>query len=207
MPTFTANKPASNETLAVSQPLIMNNLDFLQQAGNIDHVFTGTSTPSPTNPPAASNGWHKTIHMSPQALPVGAIAGGQLFANSANVTGGGVQLVYEDSLGVITQLTTTSGVNGNVNGRAFLPGGMMMQWGQVTGLSGAWPSGLTDLNFPVAYQSACYNVQATFTAATNSSSSTGEIIISATATNKFTWGFTGSSSANFTGFFWVSIGL
>lgn len=210
MPTFTPGTPPSNQVLAVTQPLLQGNLDFLQQSGNIDHVFTGTSTPSPTNPPAASNGWHKIIHMIPQALPVGAISGGQLFANSANVTGGGVQLAYEDSLGKITQLTNSTGASSGGNGYTFLPGGLMLLYGFVTtNFSSGQGGGTGTVTFSANGQPNFGTAIRAFSTTMAGTSTTANIVeITGTSTSSFSWQFTGGTgTTSYTGFSWIMIGV
>jgi hypothetical protein len=197
---YSSNIPASGNTPANDQPLMQANTNYFANSYNKDHNFTGTSNPLPN-----ADGFHTVIHQVVQSADPASIAGtGQLYAK--NVTVGAItdtQLFYKTGLGGVSQLTGTSASS---NGYQWI-GGVLIQWGQVTGLSGSWPTTTQTLNYAapnIQFNTNTFNVQTTFIGPT--SSSTGDIAIVSLNKAFFQWVFTASSSASYGGFYWVAIG-
>jgi hypothetical protein len=128
MPVYTSTSPAALEVLSASQPLIQQNFAYLALDIGTDHNFLGNSG-TPTD------GYHKTIHFVDRGAsnPPPTVAGvGQIYTNTITAD---QQLFYKSGNGVITQLTGPSApVTGGAasNGYMYLPGGVLMQWANIT---------------------------------------------------------------------------
>jgi len=198
--------PTGTVPLNVDFQNLQKNFQQLDTTFGIDHTKFSTTL---------NNGYHKVIHMIPWSTIANPIAPppavgtiGELYVSQDNDGITGDETLYWQSGGGtgIVKMTRHFPPVAAIAGRTFIPGGLILQWGQVTGKSAAWPSGVQTTTFPLAYPTACYNVQFTLTAA-GTPSSTGELAVNATNPGSFTWTFNGSSTATFTGFFWWAIGL
>lgn len=202
MSTYDPNIPLATDDLDVSQNDILLNFQQLDTTYGKNHFEYSDNT--------LNNGKHKFVQITEGNLPAGLVGGDEtLYAKKVGSPVQGELFFTRGASG--KQIQMTCGPNATVptstaNGITFLPGGLLVQWGQVSGLSGSWPSGTQTLTFPVAFPTACFQVITNFTAASASSSSTGELVVIQTNAADFRWGFTGASGANFTGFFWWAIG-
>jgi hypothetical protein len=200
MTAYTSNTPNSGDIIANTQPLILANFQYLQTSGSVDHNFTANTSTS-------QDGYHKVVHFVNQGADPSAIAGtGQLYTKTIS---GDQVLFYESGGGLVSQLTAKNfggTLGANPNGWTYFPGGLVLNYGRVTGFSGSWPSsGTVNFSSPnVTFGTAPFNVLTSFLGPTSSSS--GDITITATTTSNFTWAFTGSSSASFNGFYWWALG-
>ncbi len=192
---------------------IQGNFQQLDTTFGIDHTTFSNQT--------AQNGYHTNIHLIPNSTtatnppnnqpvvaPAATVGFGQLF--SAQINDG---INTDEALYFLTggnrvlQLTRNFLPSSANNGYTFLPGGLMLQWGRVTGLSGAWPTSDQTLLFTtnnINFANNCFAVFTTFIGPTSSSS--GDITINSQSKLNFHWQFSGSSSSSFGGFFWVAIG-
>ena len=150
-------------------------------------------------------GWHKIIHLPAQTVdpaPVTVPANaGQLYTKTIS---GDLELFYESSGGVISQLTA-AGITPTpgTNGYSYIPGGILLQWGV---LNTTFPSNVGTVTFAtanIAFPNNCFNVQMTMKGTSGTANLTQITGISKTA---FNWQFTGGSSTSFTGFYWYAVG-
>ena len=200
---------------------LQTNFQQLDTQFGIDHIpFSNTGG----NPP---NGYHESVHLNPQSttvtnppnnydpitnypqgVPTVTPGFGQLFSSEVN---DGINT--DQALFFLTGGNRLIPLTRNVspflanNGYTFLAGGLILQWGKVTGLSGSWPTTQQPVNFATAninFPTNCFAVFTTFIGPT--SSSTGDITINSVTNTLFRWQFSGSSSASFDGFYWVALG-
>jgi hypothetical protein len=110
-----ANNPSNDQN-----PMLENNVSNAA-IWNVDHFGFKVNT----------GGWHNVIRMPTQLAdppkvqsPVNA---GQLYTKTVN---GDLELYYESSGGVVSQLTAAGITPVNaVNGVSYLPGGLLINWG------------------------------------------------------------------------------
>ncbi|MEN6512212.1 MAG: hypothetical protein ABFD00_10350, partial [Chloroherpetonaceae bacterium] len=208
--TYQPGIPTGLIDLDVDYQNIQTNFQQLDTQFGIDHIpFSDTS--------GTVNGFHTSIHFNPisttatnppnnnpPVTPAALPGFGQLFSCELN-DGISVDqsLYFLTGSGRLIPLTRNLTPAANPNGFTCLPGGLIMQWGLVTGLSGAWPTTPQVLNFAtgnIDFTSNCLGVWTTFIGPTSSSS--GDISINSISTTSFTWQFSGSSGASYGGFYW-----
>lgn len=151
-------------------------------------------------------GYHRYIHQPPQTTP-GNISGiGQTYTKTV---GSDVQLFYESGTGVETQLTGPNSASATTNGYTWLPGGILLQWGQNNNPIAS--SGSTNLvqNFNIPFPNNCFFVSGSgLYSSSNKPNSQISINIRQSSLSNLTnfnyIPFTGSS--DYIGFLWVAIG-
>ncbi len=142
---YNLNIPNGPDNPSADWPLMQTNTNSTSQIIGVDHVTFETN----------NGGYHTDIHMIPQAPP-SAISGiGQLFTQNVTVNSiTDTQLFFQTGItGGLSQLT---GNHASINGYQWL-GGILIQWGYVTGISGSFfqvPFNTPNINFP----NACFNV-------------------------------------------------
>lgn len=205
MPTYQTNVPTGTVPLNQDYLNLQGNFQQLNIAYGVDHVpFSDTSG----IPPGGISGMHTALHLVPQAAPAALTGYGQLFSTTVNSINNDQTLFFLTGGNRLLQLTRNFVPVANFNGYTFLPGGLMVQWGQVTGLGGAWPTTEQTLTYAtanIAFPTAGYVVFTTFIGPTSGSS--GDITINASNPTNFKWQFSGSSSASYGGFYWLAIGV
>ncbi len=150
MTIYTSGRPVASEVLAVSQPIIMNNFNYLPLMLNKDHNFSNNSA-------STTDGYHKTVHLINNGAPPVAVANvGGLYSTSTATVGGGQQLWYLGPGGTNTQLTIAAITNNIANGSANMCDGVIVQWGQKAVIVGQ-----TAVLFNIAFAAAAYSVVAT----------------------------------------------
>src|SRR6202000_935722 len=151
IPSYTQGYPPDGSSLGQTKSTIRNNLDgtFLTLA--VDHI---DNNGDPGTNPA---GYHKVVHMVPQAGNPAPISGyGQLFTKTVNSFTSDEALFWETGNGIVQQLTTNINPSATTNGRSFLPGGIIMQWGAVNS-----PGSSGTVAFNATFPSSCFNIQLT----------------------------------------------
>lgn len=213
---YDPNIPFANNAPRDDQPVMQQNAASIQGIISVDHENFGSTT----------NGYHTVIHQRtgagtqnltrsgagatytnvPANIPgVNQVISG-LYTPDATGATPDTQLFNLTGNGGISQITgnTTSG-----DGWAW-SGGILIQWGSITGLSTTWPTNDQTLIFKdrsvgaIPFPNNCFIVLTTFIGPT--STSTGDIVINSKSASNFHWQFTGSSTASFGGFYWVAIG-
>lgn len=125
---FTPNIPASGQSLGSSRPQIVNNFSIIRAAFALNHVDFNDS----------AFGRHKFLQMPEQgSAPATGVNEGGVYTKDA---GGFTNLFWKQESGGATpnknqgesiQMTNITPSN-TATGRSFLPGGMLIQWGQVS---------------------------------------------------------------------------
>lgn len=198
---YTTNIPFANNPPSVDQPNMEINTNSIDGIIAVDHVGFNSN----------NGGYHTDIHMIPQGSDPAQITDiGQLYTKTVTFNGktdaalfyrSGTTLSSSNSL---TQITAPKGTSASANGYAFLPGGIVMQWGIIN--SPPMPSGTTTpLSFNINFPNNCFNIQMTLI---NDGSTTNaqvmSIRIGSVSTSGFSWNYTGGSA--YRGFYWVAIG-
>lgn len=152
------NIPQANQTLAITQPLILNNFNAINTAFAVDHVNF--------NDPG--QGKHNKITFPVQAVvPVFAASDLGLFSFlNATTTKNELNVYKANNAGYVNVPFTASVLSNsapiqNGSGWSYLPSGLIIQWGTVS-------VGITlnntitlAVNFPIPFPTAVLNVQAT----------------------------------------------
>ena len=148
---YTRDIPFPTNSPAQDQPNMLINTNKIDELIAVDHVSFGI----------ANGGYHEVIHFDTQGVDPPAVAGiGELYTKSVTFNAvTNAALFYQNGAGVVTQLTSPSGTSAATTGYAFLPGGILMQWGS-TALTAAVPPAIstTTISFPVAFPTAVFMV-------------------------------------------------
>jgi len=193
IPSYTPGYPPDGSSLGQTKASIRNNLDGTFQTLSVDHI---NNNGQPGSNPA---GYHNVIHVVPQGSNPGAVTGfGQLFSKTVNSFTSDEALFWETGSGLVQQLTVNLTPSATTNGYTFLPGGIIMQWGQSTSSSAT-----QTVTFPVAFPTNCFNVQVTNTSSSTTASGSNVLYSSGFSKTGFTFKYAGSS---INGFFWFAIG-
>jgi hypothetical protein len=212
---YTGNIPDPPHNPATDVPDMQENTNSIQTWVTIDHY--GFNTSGATD---GFGGLHSQVRMPTlgTAKPTLVNGAGNLYVNTIN---GNSELLYiPDNTGDVYQLTSTSHaqyaifaddtnypqtppVATQFGGWTFLPGGLLLQYGneQLPGSSN--PDGI--VKFPRAFSSSVFNLQLTLNANSTTNSSNTISSIGTPTKTQFKWNFTGSTSYNY--FYWMAIGF
>ncbi len=214
MSTYQPNIPTGTVNLDVDYQNIQANFQQLDTSFGVDHVTFSNQT--------AQNGYHKSIHFNPvstiatdppnnQPVHRPPLTGGfgQLFSAQINDGINADEALYFLTGGNrLMQLTRNfqpvAGVGGS--GQTFLPGGLIIQWGQVNSSLPIFQTvnfATNNMNFP----NNCFAVftQIYGTGTPPSGPGTIEIRKSSVSNTGFQWAMV-TSSNQYTGFYWIAIG-
>lgn len=149
-PLLTAT-PQPADILSVSQSDLLDNFNYFEVALTKDHQLSYNTNASTT----AAEGLHRKVSLivsgsANPAIPAGANGLLYHYANNlywkASTSATGVQMT-----------NVASGTPSNAtNGWTFLPGGLVLQWGQGTNTSNPYP-----VNFPLTFSAIPYSVTIT----------------------------------------------
>jgi hypothetical protein len=206
--TYNPNIPQPSDNLSDSQNDLLNNFQTLDTSFAVNHYQFSNAT--------ANNGKHKFCEMPIGILPVG------LSANEATIYGKsavGLSPATEgnlwftpDASGKEYQLTRTisDGVSypkfgAATTGWTFLPGGLIMQYGTVTTISGGGTSNGTVI-YPITFTSpsTAYSINLTVRESSNSRRYVKVATSSSTGFTCWVQSDSGSNEANVV--YWVAIG-
>jgi hypothetical protein len=193
--TFDTSVPAANNAPKNDQPIMQINNASTSGLIAVDHV--GFNFPN--------GGYHNIIHQTPQSDPVSIPSIGQLYSK---LLSGNTQLFYESSNGVITQLTGPNATLAASDGYTWIPGGILIQWGQVIqSFSSGSTTGTT--NFPLAFPNGSFivtgNPLVSFASLPSSQASVNIRSSTLGGTTSFQWQFY-TNSSQYIGFTWFAIG-
>lgn len=190
--TFTFNNaiPSANNDPSADQPdMLINNQSNLS-IWAVDHRTFNV----------ANGGTHLQVSMADQAAP--AIPGGLTSVLFSNLQGGQSVPFWKNALATYNIAIYTGAISPIATGYTRLPGGIIMQWGQIVSTSTA----ITPLVFPTPFASAVFSITFGLTAS-GSTGHGGTVYVSgATSTTGFSWQQADLSSSH-TGFYWTAIGL
>jgi hypothetical protein len=193
--------PTGQVPLNVDYQNIQNNFDQLDTTYGVDHVKYSV---------ALNNGYHKNIHLVPNALSVATPGFGQLFNDTVNDGFDTDQILYflTGTGNKLLQLTSNVVPKKATNGYTFLPGGFLLQWGifpvkiPPASSTGAIVFATSNIDFP----NNCFNVSCTLIAKVGGTGSANTIApIDGTVTKTgFNYSYTGTDS--YVKMYWLAIG-
>ncbi len=215
--TYNLNIPEANNNPSEDQPDMQENTNSIDSLINVDHFSFGESN---------HDGEHRQVTMPLRgggsgSIPPGRIADeGTLYTKTANAE---TQLFYTpDASGNQYQLsrTNTAGIASFgayaaygvapvgtviVGGWTFLPGGLLMQYGTVTGSGGASTLPSTAIiPFPISFTTSSINVQLEIRRNDPANAGTSVSRSAPPTTTGFTY-FTSATSGD--ALYWVAIGI
>jgi hypothetical protein len=219
MPTYQPNIPTGSVKFNQDYLNVQGNFQQLNIAYGFDHVpFSNTSGLPPA--PGGQSGLHKVVHLLanstiatnpatnyPITPPTPVPLTGEIFTTQSN---DGIAtdtiLWYLSEAGRLTQLTSNFVPVASNNGYTFLPGGLILQWGQVTSTSTSQQT-VTFATNNISFPNNCFAVFAQPYGSGNLAGSQATIQIrKSTISNlSFQWRYI-TNSGEWTGFFWVAIG-
>jgi len=213
MSTYNPLVPTGTIPLNLDYKNLQKNFNQIDITYGVDHV--------PLTNPDPINGYHKTIHSvpfstagvapanatnQPVVAPTSVVGVSEIFTAIIN---DGINtassLYHQTDTGILQQLTRnflpTSGVK---NGYTFVPGGFIIQWGEVASTASV-PTPLTFSTNNIEFPNICFTVytQPYYSAAAPSNSAT--VAISNIDRLGFDWKFI-TSSGSYNGFLWMAIG-
>lgn len=187
--TYNPAIPAANDLISQSQAQIQTNFSQLDLIFDVDHVTFNNST-------AGDRGKHRhSTYVEQSVNPTTAVNEVALFAKD----NGGIETLYfrKESNGTTIQMTGQDPV-GSAPGSTFLPGGLVMKFGQAS-VSDSNPSNI--VTFITPFPTACLTVTISIVAASVPS---GTVIVKdgSLAANQFLV----RSTAGATSIFYCAIG-
>jgi len=178
---------------------LRTNFQALNTIFDKDHVPYSNNT--------AQNGYHKAIHIVPQAAPATVAGIASIYSTTINSISNDQTLFYKTGAGNVIQLTRNFVPLAANHGYTFLPGGLMLQWGRQNAAGGATSTSLiTFATLNKAFPTSCFAVWATpfYSSAPNGN---GTIAIGTISATSFAYTAYFNSSANYSGFYWTAIGI
>lgn len=191
------NVPNAPNDPADDQPEMQVNTLSIQNLIAVDHVGFNAIVNSIPN----SGGFHKVVHFITQnADPAAILTIGQVYTKSVTFNGNTDEcLFYESGGGRITQLTTVDNVLSATEGYAFLAGGILMQWGRVSGVT-------TSITYSVPFSANAYSIQLTVRGSQASSSARSLATVATSSTVGFTMQIANNSDFTYSLTYWLAIG-
>lgn len=142
--TYNPNIPQANQLISQSQAQIQTNFAQLDTVFDIDHVTFDNAT-------AGNRGKHRqSTYIQLAGDPTTAVD--ELAMYAKDLAGAETLYLRKESNGTVVQMSGRDPVVA-ASGETFLPGGLLMKWGQI----GAASNGVAQ-NFPTAFPTACYSV-------------------------------------------------
>lgn len=159
------NLPTANQTIAQTQPLINRNFTVIDTAFSVDH----TPMTSTTN-----QGDHVKVTLITGTDPVAVAQGPIVYSKQVTYPGALTknEIFFRQSTGdgsAITQLTDmfTGSVNAANPGSTFLPGGVIIKWGNFNANSGN-----NAITFSGAFPNNCFAITVSVNNAVNTRTAT-----------------------------------
>lgn len=183
--------PTGTVRLSIDYQNLQKNFQQLDTTFGVDHTTFSNQT--------AQNGYHKAIHLIPQAAPAATAGYGQLFSTTVTDVNNDQALFFLTGGNRLLKLTMNFVPVSATNGYTFLPGGLIFQWGVVNAPGSTGTVTFSTAN--IAFPNNCFNVS--LTVRRNASSSTqGMYINGLPTTTQFQ--FNGSSAPD--NLYWIAIG-
>ncbi len=202
---FIRDIPAASEFLSDSQSKIKNNFNGSDDVFGVDHYQFSNTT--------AKIGGHKQCQLDEQvsadgSLPVGLKGAGweTLYASVSNSVGD-LWMSRGGAPGIrLTGPDTPTAAN---NGHTFLPGGIVINWGQVNSTTKtpfqalSFSASANNIQFP----NNCFAVFTQVHGSSDIPGSQANVDVRKGTLDKtgFHWAFV-TNSSDYTGFFWIAIG-
>lgn len=199
---YTRDIPFATNNPSTDQPDMQTNNNHIDDILKIDHVSFNTV--------GTQNGYHTVIHQAAQVADPAAIAGiGQTYVKTVS---GDQELFFESGNGIVTQLTGPDLAQAATNGYTWLPGGILLQWGRVTGAFVSGDTGTvifatSNISFPTN----CFIVTVSLGHTGTKPPEVDSFSVKSASVNKlsFDWAFRGDGPFGLTAIttmFWVAIG-
>lgn len=188
---YTANVPQIGQSLGASRSIINSNFSTIQTTFDVDHKDFNV----------ASAGKHRFVHFVDATSDIPATSATEVALFNKLVSGVPRLFLRQLSSGTQIQLTGLDPTL-STNGKTFLPGGMLLQWGKVI-----QPNSTTGtVSYSPAFPTTVFGVF--FTLARNSSGNDGIWINTAGTNNlsQFAWRSSTSLPNASDFFFWMAIG-
>ena len=203
---FLRDYPTASQAISASQPILKENFNASDDSFGTDHFAFSNTT--------AQNGTHKQVQLYEGTSVNGTIPAGLKGANyesiySSLTAGTGELWMVRGASATGVQLTGPGTPTATTAGYSFLPGGILIQWGQkIQAMSSGSNTGT--ITFSLPFPNKIFVITANpFANFGDLPSSQGSITFRnsefSTTLNEATWQFyTGSSK--YTGFDWIAIG-
>lgn len=203
--TYTTNIPVATHTPAQDQGNMQVNCTSVNQIIGTDHLTFGTATG------ALVDGMHTVVHMQTRLSDPPLVAGtGEIYTKE--VTFNSVTesaLFFESDLGTVIQLTGASNTLASSKGYTTLPGGIIIQWGNKSGLSGTQHV-FGNVNFPVPFLANVFQILITPISIDQTVTTQSTISVSASPAatlTTFAWNYVKASpGTDYVAFSWIAIG-
>jgi len=207
MSSYQPNIPSGIVDLDQDYLNIKGNFQQLNTTYGIDHVAYSVSL---------NNGYHKALHLIPQAAPAAISGIGELYTQTTNDgVNTGQQVFYQfiDGSAVTINIPLTRNflpaVGTNVsfpsNGYTFLPGGFIFQWGSVSATSATSVPVVFSTSGNINFPASIFNVQVS---RIHSASSPGSNSMWVQSTGLTTSGFTIHNDDGHSWIYnWTAIGI
>lgn len=202
---YQPNIPTGTENLDNDYLNLRGNFQTLDNVYQIDHVaLTNTS---------ANAGYHKTVHVVNYGGgdPVAVSTAGILYCNDVNDgSSTDTQLYWKTKNNLKLVLTRNLLPLVGSQGYTFLPGGLIIQWGEIsaTGNVNVTQTYNFAANPPlIAFPNNCFNVQGTIITKSGSNpSGNGTVGFRSVTKNGFTYTARFAGESNYVGLYWFAIG-
>lgn len=192
--------PTGNLNLNEDYKNIQDNFSQLDTSFGVDHVKFSI-TPR--------NGYHKALHIIPQAAPATVAGIGELYCTTVNDGIANDQTFYfKTGGGLALQMTRNVLPKALANGYTFLPGGLLLQWGTILATSGGATDLLTFSTNNIKFPSNCFSIYANpfYTGvAPDKNDGHATIGFKNLTDTSCTWYFI-TNSNKWAGFYWTAIG-
>lgn len=212
--------------MSTFNPLVPTGLVNLDEDyKNLQLNFAQTNTSfgidhKPLTDSSSNNGYHTVVHLVPFSTTTSNPPNNQPIVSPSTVAGIGElfdaeindgvntdeALFFKTGGGRLIQLTRNFVPVSSNNGYTFLPGGLILQWGQINSVNSSFTT-LTFSTANIAFPTSCFNIwtQPYGSGTVAGGSATVDIRKSTISNTSFQWAFV-TNSSQYTGFFWAAIG-
>lgn len=211
---YNVNIPFATNDPSVDQPDMLENTNTINTFVEQDHLGFNDQF----NGNANSGGWHTDIHLINQGtgfVPTRITEVGQLFSKLVTMNGiTSMALFFQSDTGVgasnsLTQITAPKNTVASSSGYTFLPGGIILNWGSVTGIAPVQHAFGSE-NFFFPYPNNVFQILVTPISISQSVTTQATISVCsspATTLTAFGWNYVkGSPGTDYRAFSWIAIG-
>lgn len=216
MISFNSSVPATGHNPSADYTVMQNNNVSDVSMWATDHIGFNTN----------GSGYHQQVRMPAETIPSVVAGFGGAYCKTATSTGASTEtnlFFTPDASGNEYQLTRTItsnfalfGANTNnyngvgtqfTGGWTFLPGGLIMQYGQLYINAGLAASSGT-IVFPIAFNATPYNLNMTLICKSTQTSQTQTLsfIDTQTSSTQFKWNLLSNPGNSYVGIYWTAIG-
>lgn len=165
---YVANTPNGANLISSTQPIILGNFQQLPVDFGADHYTFGQTYPlaAPYNVAGTGDdGKHKQLTLVRASADVTNGGANELALYNKTATAPAAQEIFfrRETSGTVIQMTAGTPVSA-VKGATFLPGGLLMKWGEAAVLSQAGVQGPVAFDATNAFSAAPYSISLTLVA-------------------------------------------